>query len=281
MKDEMNNRPLIITCAMVGAETSRKDTPYLPITATEIGDEAKRVREAGAAMVHLHVRRDDGTATQDRGVFAAAIAEIRKRTDIIIQTSTGGAVGMTGDERCQPILLRPEMCTLTTGTCNFGDEVFSNPRGLIVRIAELARENGVVPEIEVFDAGFMDNARWLEKKGLIAFPAHFDFVLGVPGALGADEAVLDFLISRLPPGCTWSVAGIGRHEFPMAGLAIRKGGHVRVGLEDNIWLDKGVLARGNAELVARVAAMAREAKRPLADPTTARAILSIKNVPGA
>ncbi|MBI5525413.1 MAG: 3-keto-5-aminohexanoate cleavage protein [Deltaproteobacteria bacterium] len=273
--------PLIITCAMVGAETGRKDTPYLPITASEIGEEAKRVREAGASMVHLHVRRDDGTPTQDREVFAAAIAEIRKRTDIIVQTSTGGAVGMTGDERCQPLSLRPEMCTLTTGTCNFGGDVFSNPRDLLVRIAELARENGVVPEIEVFDAGFIDNARWLEKKGLISFPAHFDFVLGVPGALGADEAVLDFLISRLPPGCTWSVAGVGRAEFPMAALAIERGGHVRVGLEDNIWLEKGVLAKGNAELVAKVAAMAAGAKRPLADPATARAILRVKNVPVA
>lgn len=273
--------PLIITCAMVGAETSRADTPYLPVTAEEIGEEARRVREAGASMVHLHVRDGAGKATQDREAFRRAIGEIRKRTDIIVQTSTGGAVGMTGDERCQPLALRPEMCTLTTGTCNFGDEVFENPRDLMIRIAGLAKAHDVVPEIEVFDAGFIDNAVWLAKKGHLSFPAHFDFVLGVPGALGADEGALDFLIGRLPPGSTWSVAGIGKSEFSMAALAIRKGGHVRVGLEDNIWLEKGVLAKGNADLVARAAALAREAGRPLANPAVARAILRVKNVPVA
>jgi len=267
--------PLIITCAMVGAETSRTDTPYLPLTAEEIGEEARCVRDAGASMVHLHVRDAAGNATQSREVFARAIAEIKKRTDIIVQTSTGGAVGMTGEERCQPLALKPEMCTLTTGTCNFGDEVFSNPRDLMIRIAGLAKEHGVVPEIEVFDAGFIDNALWLAKKGHLALPAHFDFVLGVPGALGADEAALDFLIGRLPQGSSWCVAGIGRSEFPMAELSIRKGGHVRVGLEDNIWIEKGVLARGNAELVAKAASMAKTAGRPLATPDEARRILRV------
>ena len=273
--------PLIITCAMVGAETSRAETPYLPITAEELGEEARRVREAGASMVHLHVRDAQGRATQDREAFRRAIEEIRRRTDIIVQTSTGGAVGMTGDERCQPLTLRPEMCSLTTGSCNFGDEIFANPRDLQIRIAGLAKVHDVVPEIEVFDAGFIDSAVWLGRKGHPSFPAHFDFVLGVPGALGADVAALDFLIGRLPPGCTWSVAGIGKSEFPMAALAIRKGGHVRVGLEDNIWLEKGVLAKGNAELVAKAAALAREAGRPLANPAGARAILGIRNVPVA
>jgi 3-keto-5-aminohexanoate cleavage enzyme len=269
---------IMITAAIVGAETSRKDTPYLPITADEIGVEAAKVREAGAAIVHLHVRDRDGNPTQDSGTFKQAIEEIRKRTDIIIQTSTGGAVWMTGEERCQPLMLKPEMCTLTCGSVNFGDDVFSNPRPLMVNIAGLARKQGVVPEIEVFDAGFMDNAIWLNRKGLLDFPAHFDFVLGVPGGLGADEAALDFLLSRLPGGCTWSVAGIGRYEFPLAELAIKRGGNVRVGLEDNIFIEKGVLAKGNAELVKKAAGLAAREGREAMTPDQARDMLRIPRI---
>lgn len=266
---------IMITAAIVGAETSRNDTPYLPITAEEIGEEAARVREAGAAMVHLHVRDGNGNPTQDTETFRRAIEEIRKRTDIIIQTSTGGAVWMTGEERCQPLTLGPEMCTLTAGSVNFGDEVFSNPRPLMVKIAGLARKYGVVPEIEVFDAGFIDNAVWLQKKGFIDFPAHFDFVLGVPGGLAADETALDFLLKRLPPGCTWSVAGIGKHEFPLAELALKRRGNVRVGLEDNIFIEKGVVAKGNGELVKKVSDMASANGLGLLSPREAREMLRI------
>ena len=260
---------------MVGAEVTRAETPFLPLTAEEIGEEAQRCREAGAVMVHLHVRDSEGRPTQDRGAYCRAIAEIRRRTDVIIQTSTGGAVGMTGEERCQPLSLGPEMCTISTGTVNFGDGIFENPRSLMILVAELARTNGVIPEIEVFDSAFIDNALWLAAKGHLSLPAHFDFVLGVPGGLGADEAALDFLRSRIPEGSTWSVAGIGRHEFPMAALSIAKGGHVRVGLEDNIFVEKGVLARGNPDLVRKAAGMAVAAGRRIASVDEARAILGL------
>jgi 3-keto-5-aminohexanoate cleavage enzyme len=265
----------MITAALVGAETSRDDNPHLPLTAREIGVEAEKACAAGASMIHLHVRDGAGNPTQDTEAFRPAIAEIKSRCDAIIQVSTGGAVGMTGDERCRPLELRPEMCTLTAGSVNFGDEVFLNPRPLMIRIAELARRRGVKPELEIFDAGFMDNALWLAKKGHIDLPAHFDFVLGVPGGLGADAPALDFLISRLPPGCTWSAAGIGRAEFPLAEMAVSRGGHVRVGLEDNIFIDKGVLAEGNAPLVAKAARIAAAAGRAVMTPSEARKMLGL------
>ncbi len=271
--------PYIITAAMVGAETSRAQTPYLPITAAEIGVEAARCREAGAAMVHVHVREADGTPSQDTELFRAAVREIRKRCDILIQTSTGGAVGMDVDQRCGPLRLtgaeRPDMATLTTGSVNFGDEVFSNPRPLVREIARRIRALGIRPEIECFDAGMVEEAEALAKEGLVDLPAHYDFVLGVPGALGASERALDFLIACLPPGSTFTVAGVGRHQLGMAELASHKGGHGRVGLEDNIYLSKGVLAKGSWELVAEAARRARAAGRDIATPAMARELLRL------
>jgi len=271
--------PYLITAAMVGAETTRAQTPYLPISAEEIGEEAARCREAGAAMVHIHVRKPDGTPSQDTELFRAAVREIRKRCDILVQTSTGGAVGMDVDERCGPLRLtgadRPDMATLTTGSVNFGDEVFSNPRPLVREIARRIRALGIRPEIECFDAGMVEEADALAKEGLVDLPAHYDFVLGVPGALGATERALDYLIASLPKGSTFTVAGVGRHQLPMAELAARRGGNGRVGLEDNIYLSKGVLARGSWELVAEAAKRARAAGRDVATPAQARELLRL------
>ena len=190
---------LIITVAGVGAETTKEAQPNLPVTAEEIGVDAARCREAGAAMYHLHVRRPDGTPTQDREVFAAAIAEIRKRTDIIIQASTGGAMGMTADERLQPLELRPEMASLTTGTANFGDDVFFNDQALMSEFYERERAAGVRPEFEIFEAGQIDNALRLVKKLGPAGPLlHWDFVLGVPGSMSGEPRNLMFLVDSIP-----------------------------------------------------------------------------------
>jgi 3-keto-5-aminohexanoate cleavage enzyme len=230
-------------------------------------------------MVHLHVRRPDGSPTQDAESFCAAIREIRRRTDVLIQVSTGGAVGMGVDERCGALTLtggdRPDMATLTTGTVNFGEEVFWNPRPLVRDIAARIRKLGLRPELECFDAGMVDEARALAKDGHVELPGHFDFVLGVPGGLGAREESLDFLIRSLPQGCTWTVAGVGRHQLPMAALGASKGGHARVGLEDNIFLSKGVLARGSYELVAEAVRQARSLGREPATPNQARALLRL------
>jgi len=266
--------PMVITAAMVGAETTREQTPYLPISAEEIAEDAAKCREAGAAMVHLHVRTPDGKPSQDTELFRAAIRAIRKRTDVLIQVSTGGAVGMSVDERCGGLRLtgedRPDMATLTTGTVNFGDEVFWNPRPLVRDIARRIKALGLRPELECFDVGMVDEVRALAKEGLVDLPAHFDFVLGVPGALTAREDALDFMRASLPEGSTWTVAAVGRHQLPFVELAAERGGNARVGLEDNIYVSKGVLAKGNWELVAEAARRAKAKGRTLATPQEAR-----------
>ncbi|NMO14395.1 3-keto-5-aminohexanoate cleavage protein [Pyxidicoccus fallax] len=271
--------PMVITAAMVGAETTREQNPNLPITPEEIAEDAARCREAGAAMVHLHVRTPEGKPSQDAELFRAAIRAIRQRTDVLIQTSTGGAVGMSVDERCGPLTLtgadRPDMATLTTGTVNFGEDVFWNPRSLVRDIAKRIRALGLRPELECFDVGMIDEARYLAKEGLVDLPAHFDFVLGVPGALQPRPEVLDFMIASLPEGSTWTVAGVGRHQLPLVDEAAKRGGNARVGLEDNIYVSKGVLAKGNWELVAEAARRARANGRELATPEQARKLLRL------
>ena len=269
--------PLVLTAAICGAEVTKDQNPAVPYTAVELAEEAARCFAEGARVIHLHVRRPDGGPTQDRETFRAAIAAIRQRApEVIVQVSTGGAVGMTVDERTQPLDLDPEFCTLSTGTCNFGDEVFSNPFPLIQAIAAKAVARGVRMEIEAFDAGFVDNALLLHRRGLLPDPLHFDFVLGVAGAMIGTEDRLDFLRGTIPADATWMVAGVGRYELPLARAAIARGGHVRVGLEDNLFLSKGVPARGSWELVRAAAALAREAGRPLATPAEARELLRLR-----
>ena len=268
-------RPAILTAAICGAETTREQTPYLPITADELAAEAERCAQAGAAVIHLHVRSDDGTPTQDRALFEKAIRAIRARCDVIVQTTTGGAVGMSAEERAQPLLCDPEMATLNAGSLNFGDDVFMNPFPMVREFARRMRERGIVPELECYDAGHVESCIALAKEGVIDMPAHFDFVLGVRGGLGASEENLEFLVGKLPQGCSFSVAGIGRHQLPMAELSLRLGGHARCGLEDNVYLSKGVLAKGSYELVARLAQMARAAGRSVATPAQARELLRI------
>lgn len=270
--------PLIITCAPVGAEVMPDATPHLPFTPAKLGETAKAIREAGASIVHVHCRNDDGSNTHSVARFREAQAAVRANSDLIVQFSTGGAIGMTPEERASVLELRPEMATLTCGTVNFGDDVFENSfpimRGILARMHEF----DVRPELEIFDKGHLANARRLAKEGLLTFPQHVDFVLGVPGGMEASVQNLADLVDDLPDGCTWSVAGIGRQQLPMALAAIAMGGHVRVGLEDNLYYSKGRLAR-NEELVARVARIAEEAGRPVASPDEARRILGLKGSP--
>ncbi len=271
--------PMILTAAMVGAEVTRRDTPYLPISAQEIAEDAARCREAGAAMVHLHVRNADGTPSQDAELFRQAIRAIRAKCDVLVQVSTGGAVGMNVDERCGPLTLsgadRPDMATLTTGTVNFGNEVFWNPRPLVRDIARRIQSAGLRPEIECFDVGMIDESRALHREGLVELPGHYDFVLGVGGALAANVEALDFMRQYIPQGSTWICAAMGRHQLEFVEIAARRGGNARVGLEDNLYLSKGVLARGNWELVAEAARRAKDANRELATPQVARELLRL------
>ncbi len=267
---------VVLTAAIVGAELTREQTPHLPFTPQEIADEAARCREAGVAVIHLHVRNDDGSNTQSKERFAATIDAIRKKTDCIIQVSTGGAVGMSIDERVGPLACNPEMATLNCGSLNFGDDVFVNTRPQIRDIALRLKASGAVAELECYEVGHVEEALALAEKGIIPRPLHFQFVLGVAGGIGAREENVRYLVSLLPPEASWAVAAVGRHQQPMTELAMRLGGHARVGLEDNIYLTKGVLSEGSAPLVARAAAYARSIGRTPVDPARARALLLTK-----
>ena len=268
-------QPVIITAALVGAEVTREQQPTLPLTPEEIITAAVECYEAGAAIIHIHVRDHEGNATQDAQLFREVVEGIRARCDVITQVSTGGAVGMSAAERLQSIACQPDMATLTTGTVNFGEGIFMNDRGLVETFARRLQQAGIVPEIEIFDMGMLDEAIRLRSMGLISDPIQFDFVLGVPGALAADPAHLLYMIRCLPVGSTWSVAGMGRHQLTLGTLALAIGGNVRVGFEDNIYYRKGQLAASNAELVARIVRIAKEIERPIATPAQARGILQL------
>jgi 3-keto-5-aminohexanoate cleavage enzyme len=268
---------LIITAALTGAEVTREQQPALPITPDEIAAAAHACAQAGASIVHVHARKPDGSPTQDRETYRQIIDAVRARCDVIVQVSTGGAVGMTPQERLAPVTLKPEMATLSMGTVNFGGDVFMNHPADMEIFAAAMREHGVKMELEVFDSGMLTTAhRWL-KKGLISTPLHFDFVLGIAGAMAGTPEALMYLRSQLPEGATWTVAGIGAAQLPLATLAIVLGGHVRVGFEDNVYYRKGELATSNAQLVARIARLSAELDRAVATPQEARKILGIKS----
>ena len=269
---------LIISCCICGAEVTKENNPAVPYTVEEIAREAKSAYDAGAALIHLHVRWDDGTPTQDKGRFQECVDAIRKVCpDVIIQPSTGGAVGMTDLERLQSteIVPTPEMATLDCGTCNFGgDEIFINTDNTINNFGDIMKERGIKPECEVFDKGMIDLALKAAKKGHIDYPIHFDFVLGVQ--MTATVRDLVYMATSIPAGCTWTATGIGKTAWDIAAATIAMGGHVRVGFEDNVYMSKGVLAKSNGEMVERVVQMAKLMNREVATPAEARQILGLK-----
>ena len=268
---------MIITAAICGAEVTKDNNPAVPYTVSEIVREAKSAYDAGASVIHLHVRLDDGTPTQSKDRFQECVEAILKVCpDVIIQPSTGGAVGMSDIERLQSteITPTPEFATLDCGTCNFGgDEIFVNTDNTIFNFAKILKERGIKPELECFDKGMIDIALKADRKGLLVHPLHFDFVLGVQ--MSATLRDLTFCAGSIPPGSTWTACGIGRYEFDIAAGTIVMGGHVRVGFEDNLYIEKGVLAKSNGELVDKVVKMAKLLGREIAVPDEAREILSI------
>lgn len=267
---------LIITACLTGAEVTREQQPNLPITPDEIAEAAYECYLAGASMVHVHARDKDGNPTQDYEVYKEIKEKIEAKCNIIFQPSTGGATHHTAEERMQPIELKPEIATLSMGTCNFGHDVFMNTEKNIQIFAERMNELGVKPELECFEKGMIDTALRLAKKGIIKTPMHFDFVLGVPGAMGGDLRNLLFMVESIPPGSTWTVAGVGRFQLPLNIAAITLGGHVRTGFEDNIYYKKGELAKSNAQLVERIVRISKEFAREIATPDEARVILGLK-----
>ncbi len=269
---------LIITCAISGAEVMKEHNSAVPYTVAEMVREAKAAAEAGAAIIHLHARYDDGTPTQSKDRYQVIIEAIKKELPhIIVQVSTGGAVGMSRQERADVLDLYPEMATLDCGTLNFGgDEIFVNTENDIIYFAERMNQQNVYYEMECFEKGHIDMTLRLIKKGVIKPPYHYSFVLGVVGGMTGEDRDFHFLKESLPEGSTYSVAGIGRFEFPLAELAIKHGGHVRVGLEDNIYLEKGVLAKSNGDLVQKVRELAKKYHREIATPEEARQILRME-----
>ena len=268
---------LIISACICGAEVTKENNPAVPYTVEEVVREAKSAYEAGAALIHLHVRWDDGTPTQDKGRFQEMVDAIRKECpDVIIQPSTGGAVGMTDLERLQSteITPTPEMATLDCGTCNFGgDEIFINTDNTINNFGDIMQERGIKPECEVFDKGMIDLALKAAKKGHIKYPIHFDFVLGVQMTATVRDLVI--MATSIPADSTWTATGIGKNAWGIAAATIATGGHVRVGFEDNVYMSKGVLAKSNGEMVERVVQMAKLLNREVATPAEAREILGL------
>ena len=271
---------LIITAAICGAEVTKEQNPAVPYTVEEIVREAKSAVDAGAAIVHLHVREDDGTPTQSRARFQECTEAILKECpNVILIPSTGGAVGMTPDERLQstdttPI---PEMATLDCGTCNFGDEIFDNTMPTMRAFGKRMIERGIKPEYECFEMGHLDTILTRARKGEVpGAPMQFNFVLGVPGCTPATVDNLCWLVKNIPAGSTWTSTGIGRNAFTLAAPTIVMGGNVRVGFEDNLYLERGVLAKSNGELVDKVVRMAKLLGRPIATSDEAREILSLK-----
>lgn len=272
----MKNK-LIITACICGAEVSKKQNPAVPYTVSEIQREALSAYNSGASVIHLHVRKDDGTPTQDIERFRECMDAIYcKCPDVIIQVSTGGSAEMRPSERISPLYLSPEMATLDCGTCNFGyDDIFVNTVKTVTEFANTMKERNIKPELEVFDKGMVDTVLALNSNNVIVSPMHFNFVMGVPGAMAATTANLDFMVSSIPPDCTWTASGIGKYQFQVAKYAAEHGGHIRVGLEDNIYLEKGILAPSNGHLVEKAVEIAHLHNRSVASPQEAREILGI------
>ena len=246
----------------------------------EIVREAKSAVDAGAAIVHLHVREDDGTPTQSHVRFQECEEAIYKACpNVILIPSTGGAVGMTPDERLDSTNTNPipEMATLDCGTCNFGDDIFDNTMPTMRAFGKRMIEKGIKPEYECFEMGHLDTILTMARKGEVpGNPMQFNFVLGVPGCTPATVGNLSWMVNQIPAGSTWTVTGVGRAAFPMAATAIAMGGNVRVGFEDNIYLSKGVKAASNGELVAKVVRIAKELGREIATSDEARQILGLR-----
>jgi uncharacterized protein (DUF849 family) len=272
------SEPCIITVAITGSVPTKADNAAVPITVDEQVESTHAAWEAGASLVHVHVRNDDGSTSSDPEKFARFAEGVRRHcSDMIVQFSTGGRSG-SGSERGGMLRHVPDMASLATGSVNFAASIYENDPALIDELASLMLEFDIKPEIEIFDLAMLYNAAALVKKGLLKSPVHVQFVMGIPGAQPARREVLEFELAQLNevlPGATWTGAGIGRHQLTLNEWSLELGGHCRTGLEDNVRWDRDRLAASNAELVARVAEMARESGRGVASPSQARAILGL------
>lgn len=273
--------PCIISVAITGSVPRKKDNPALPVTVSEQVESTHASYEAGAALVHVHVRNDDETSSSDPEKFARLQEGIRAHCpEIIIQFSTGGR-GRAMEARGAMLHLKPDMASLATGSVNFPTIVYENPPDFVRGLALTMRDHGIKPEIEVFDLAMLYNTVDLVAEGLILPPPHVQFVFGVKHALPARRDILEFEVARLRemlPGATWTAAGIGRHQLEVNRWALEMGGHCRTGLEDNVRWDRATLAPDNAALVKRVAGLCAEYGRPVATAAEARALLGLSPI---
>jgi 3-keto-5-aminohexanoate cleavage enzyme len=266
---------LIVTVALTGNVPTKQMNPNLPVTADEIALDVGRCADAGAVVFHVHARDAEQKPTLDISVYKENVKKIKEvAPEVIIQLSTGYRAGRDWEARVGPIRLLPEMGSFTTGSSNLPGIVYENSPEFLKYLGQVYKETGVKPEIEVFETGMINNALFLQREGLIEAPLHFDFVLGAPGSMPGTVKNLQFLSETIAPGSTWTVAGIGKAEIPLSSVAVVMGGHVRVGIEDNLYMPDGSMA-SNPLLVERIVRIAREVGREIATPDKARSILSL------
>ncbi len=270
--------PCIITVAITGSLPQKRDNPAVPITPVEQIESTHEAFEAGASLVHLHVRNDDGSPSSSPERFAEVQAGIRRFCPgMIVQFSTGGRSG-AGRERGLHLDARPDMASLATGSVNFPTRVYDNSPDLVEWLAGRMRELAIKPEIEAFDLSMIFAAARLQAQGLIAGPLHVQFVMGIRNAMPVDREVFEFYVrtlARLAPDATWTGAAIGKDQMTLARWSLELGGHCRTGMEDNVRLDRDTLAPSNAALVRQVAQLCAEHGRPVATPAQARALLGL------
>jgi uncharacterized protein (DUF849 family) len=269
----------LITVAPTGAESAKSDVPALPVTLDELVETAVACEAAGAGLVHVHIRDDNAEPTLDLQRLRDTVAALRERTTLVVQLSTGGAVTDPLEHRFRVLDAEPDSCSLTCGTVNFGDAVFSNPWPFMVELYQRTQAMEVVPEFELFDLGHVTALqRLLDTYGApYGGKIHCDLVMGVPGGMPGTAPALVAAVAALPAGASWSATGIGRTTLPVALAALASGGHLRVGMEDTVSFGKGQPVENNAQLVRRAAELATLAQRPPMTTEEARALLNVKN----
>jgi 3-keto-5-aminohexanoate cleavage enzyme len=271
------NQPVIITVAITGAVPKKKDNPAVPVTPPEQIESTHEAFEAGASLVHIHVREPDESSGSDPEMFARVQEGVRKHCPgMIVQFSTGGR---EQSKRGAMLYLKPDMASLATGSVNFATQIYENPPDFVEGLARAMLENDVKPEVEVFDLAMLYNAASLVKKGLLKDPPHVQFVMGIPNAMPARRSIFDFLRSELKavlPKATWVAAGIGRHQWEVNQWCLETGGHCRTGLEDNLRIEPDRLAASNAELVKKIVEHCERFGRRPATPAQARKILGLR-----
>ena len=269
---------LVITVAPTGSVPRKKDTPHVPVTPDEITETAYLCEQEGASVIHVHCRDENEKPTSRYEVFKETVDKIRRRTKLVVMTSTSGIAGQTDEDGAAPLRTGPDMGSLTTSTLNFAGRkpsvVYLNTVETVRFLAKEMLARNIKPEIEAFDVGFIQQGKKLIEAGLVREPAHFQLVMGVDGGVPATPENLLHMRNQLPPTATYVVAGMARMQLPMTTMAILTGGHARVGLEDNLYLRKGVLAR-NEELVGRVRHLAEDIQREVATPDEARTIMGL------